>query len=745
MATLADSLVSSSARRLAMRMRPDLSARQHRYQGRVYWVVKEPVGLNYFRFQEEEFAILRWLDGQCSLDELKEKFEEEFPPQKIGVEELQQFIGMLHKSGLIIANAPGQGKQLKIRRDERKRKELLSKFTNLLSIRFKGIDPDRLLTWMAPKMRWFYTRPAVLFFLTYFAVSLGLVLVNYTTFRARLPDFHDFFTLKNAFWLSIALGVTKVLHEFGHGLTCKNFGGECHEMGVMILVLTPCLYCNVSDSWMLPNKWHRAAIGAGGMYVELIIASTCTWIWWYTDPSTTLNNLCLSTMFVCSVSTLVFNSNPLLRYDGYYILSDLIEIPNLRQKATDILNRKLGYWCLGFERPDDPFLPERNQLLFALYSVAAAIYRWIVVFSILWFLYQIWKPYRLEIIGQIIGLVAIYGLFVHPLWKLAKFFYVPGRVEKVKKPRLFATLGVLAALLAAVAFVPLPYRVYGALEIQPRDPVNVCVVAPGRLDRLHIKPGQTIAEGDAVADLSNLDLDFHLAQLEGERDELQAKLKGLELLRRHDPLHADSIPAIEKEIASNNERLAKVVDRLEQLKIKAPVAGVVLPPAEKITKPAPNGELPDWSGSPFDRENAGAYLTEDVVLCRVGDPTRMEAQVVIDQDDIEFIEEGQEIDIQLNELPGETLRSKVASKSETELNQSPEKLSAKAGGDLPTKTDPTGAEVPLNTSYQVSAPLDDPNRLMHVGLRGQAKIHAKWQTLGQRGLRLFFRAFDFKL
>jgi putative peptide zinc metalloprotease protein len=89
---------------------------------------------------------------------------------------------------------------------------------------------------------------------------------------------------------------------------CKHFGGECHEMGVMVLVLTPCLYCNVSDSWLLPNKWARAAIGAGGMYVELVLASIATWIWWFSEPGQLLNNLCLNVMFVCSVSTLIFNS-----------------------------------------------------------------------------------------------------------------------------------------------------------------------------------------------------------------------------------------------------------------------------------------------------------------------------------------------------------------------------------------------------------------------------------------------------
>ena len=159
MATLADSLVSSSSRKLPIRKRPDLRARQHRYQGRIYWVVKDPVGLQYFRFEEEEFAILQMLDGQSSLDEIAERFERDFPPQTIRIEELQQFIGMLHRSGLVITDAAGQGHaaQEAPRRTQAARSGWAT-LTNILSLRFKGIDPERILNFFYPYVRWFFTR-----------------------------------------------------------------------------------------------------------------------------------------------------------------------------------------------------------------------------------------------------------------------------------------------------------------------------------------------------------------------------------------------------------------------------------------------------------------------------------------------------------------------------------------------------------------------------------------------------------
>src|SRR3954469_10101139 len=426
MSTLADSLVSSSSRKLPLRKRPDLKARQQRYQGRLYWVVKDPVGLQYYRFEEEEYAILQMLDGQSSLDEIAERFERDFPPQTIRTEELQQFIGMLHRSGLVITDAAGQGQQLVKRRGEKKRQELLSTATNILSMRFKGIDPERLFNFIYPYIRWFFSKPAMVCCITLALLALSLIVVQFDVFHSRLPDFHYFFRAQNWMWLALTLCVTKVLHEFGHGLSCKHFGGECHEIGVMFLVLTPCLYCNVSDSWMLPNRWHRAAIGAAGMYVELVLASIATFIWWFSEPGP-LNYVCLNVMFVSSVSTVMFNANPLLRYDGYYILSDILEIPNLRQKASTILSRKLGKWCLGLEEQEDPFLPKRHQMLFALYTIASFLYRWVVLFGILYFLNRVFEPYGLKVLGQAIALASVYGMFAMPAISVWKFFRVPGR------------------------------------------------------------------------------------------------------------------------------------------------------------------------------------------------------------------------------------------------------------------------------------------------------------------------------
>ncbi len=737
MATLSDSLVSSSARHLPMRKRPDLSARRQQYLGRSYWVVKEPVGLNYFRFQDEEFAILNMLDGHTSLDEIKERFEAEFPPQKITLEELQQFLGMLHRSGLVIASVAGQGAQLRKRRDERKRKERLGAMTNILCIRFKGFDPERFLNWIYPSLSWIFA-PAVAIFCTLMAMSAAtLVLVEFDTFQSKLPGFYQFFNFENGLLLAVTLGLTKVLHEFGHGLTCKHFGGECHEMGVMILVLTPCLYCNVSDSWMLPSKWQRAAIGAAGIFVEVTLASLCTFLWWFSEPGL-FNNLCLNIMFVASVSTIIFNANPLLRYDGYYILADVVEIPNLRQKATTILSRKLAHWCLGMEPPEDPFLPERNQIFFALYSVTAAAYRWFVLASIMYFLYQVFKPYRLEIIGQAIISMSLYGLIVMPLYKVGKFFYVPGRVDKVKKPRMYTSLGILTALVLAVIFIPLPHSVMCVFEVQARDavPVYVDVTGGGRLESLDVKAGDLAAAGQPLARLESIELELEIIRLEGEEKQFEEKILAARWAELEDPSKGDDLQAIEESLNAVRKRLADKKREHQRLTLVAPIDGVVLPPPKVPDKGAGDGQLAGWSGTPLDKENLGCLLEESVLLCQVGDPDQLEAFLVIDQADIEYVREALDdqlakgkrprVEIKLDELPHHTLHTEIIEIAQDALEVAPRRLSTKSGGDLPTVTDPdTGIERPQSASYQARAPLGlyghDPD---YGQLRGKLEFEA---------------------
>jgi putative peptide zinc metalloprotease protein len=740
----AEAFRSSTTRAVGLRKRGDLHVNRQVYQGQAWFVVKDPISLHYFRFRPEEYALLEMLDGQASLDTLKEQFEARFPPRRITVEELARFVSTLHRSGLVIGDRTGQGPQLFERRRQRKWKEWVAWISNVMSLRFRGIDPDRMLDRLNPWLGWLFAPAAIVVFTGFALSALLLVLVNFDAFRAKLPEFNQFFAAGNWLYLAIALGVTKVIHEFGHGLSCKYYGGECHEMGVMILVFTPCLYCDVSDSWMLPNKWKRAAIGAAGMYVEVILAAIATYLWWNSHPGV-FNQLCLDVMFVSSVSTILFNANPLLRYDGYYILSDVLEIPNLRQKANTILSRLASKWCLGIKQPEDPFLPQRKLGWFALYAVASSLYGWFVTLSIFLFVWNVFKPYRLQVIGQVLAGMAVWGLVVRPLQGMIKFLKVPGRRDEVKAFNVLATVGVVGLAAAAIALIPLPQRVWCAAELRPRGEETVYVSEAGRLEKVLVKPDQEVRRGQELAVLSSGELELEIAELEGRRQQSESRLASLQRERFTDPSAALEIGTVQETLKTAVEQLERKQRSRAELVLVAPRDGVVLPAPRVPNRPDPGGRLSSWSGSPLEERNLGATFTPGTVLCLVGDRHLFEAVMVVDQTEVEFVKRGQPVDLKLDAFPSRTFSGTVEQLAETHIETGSERLSVKAGGGVPTKTDEAGRETPISTSYEALMTLDDADGVFTPGMRGTARIQVGSRTVGQWLLRLLWQTFNFRM
>jgi len=452
-------------------------------------------------------------------------------------------------------------------------------------------------------------------------------------------------------------------------------------------------------------------------------------------------------MFICSVSTVLFNGNPLLRYDGYYILADLMEIPNMRQKAGSILSRKLGAWCLGLEEPDDPFLPQRNQVLFALYTVASSVYKWLILFGILFFLYKVFEPYGLKILSQMLAVVSFTSLIAMPLYNVGKFFYVPGRLHKVKRKNVTITLGILTAVAAFILFCPLPYRVMCPLELKLRGAEKVYVQIPGILEEITVTPGQQVKKGDKLGQLSSIDLELEINELQAKiaQDDVRRIVLRHQFFALGNETAQLAMKPLAESLQSSKQQLAKRQQDRTRLDLVAPIAGTVLP-AQEVPNRADAGSraLSQWSGNPLEKKNLGAYLEPAIVFCQIGNPTKWEADIVIDQDNIEYVYKGQEVKIKLDRLPYRTFESTI-DEIGPELEFSSSQLSSRKGGDVMTKVDETGRERPINISYQARADLTDESGTLVQGLRGTAKINAQWQPLGKRLWRYITRTFNFRL
>ena len=265
--------------------------------------------------------------------------------------------------------------------------------------------------------------------------------------------------------------------------------------------------------------------------------------------------------------------------------------------------------------------------------------------SILCFLYKIFEPYGLKIIGQMIAMASLWSILGQPLYNVGKFFYVPGRYDKVKKPRLYATIAGLVAIAAALFLLPLPYRVISPLEVEARDAASIYVTVPGTLRQVLVRSGDTVQKDQPLAQLSNVELELKIAELKDKCDFYAKHLESLNYekildaqrqqspSRQMDPT-GETRPT-EEALKSAKEQLEEKRRDYEKLQLVALRAGTVMPPHAKQKREDPDGQLPAWSGTPLEPENLGAFLPISTLFCQIGEPQQMEAILVIDQSDIE--------------------------------------------------------------------------------------------------------------
>ena len=295
-------------------LRRDLQIVPQQHQGRRCFVVKDPVTLRYYRFQEPEHFILRHLDGNHTLTDVQRKFERHFRPQRRRLDEVEAFTREIVNSGLAASATTSASSDLLEHRQRRQGRERYAFWSNLLSIQFPLCDPDRFLGGILRKSRGLYSGTCFVLGLVLVLAALMLVATHLEEFGARLPGQRDFFTLQTIGYLWLALGLAKICHELGHGLACKAFGGEVHELGVMFLCFSPCLYCDVSDAWMVSGKWRRIFVSCAGIYVELVIAALATFVWWNAAAQPLLRICAEPHDRLQCCGTIVFNANPLRGY-----------------------------------------------------------------------------------------------------------------------------------------------------------------------------------------------------------------------------------------------------------------------------------------------------------------------------------------------------------------------------------------------------------------------------------------------
>lgn len=732
------STAPSSSNRIPWSQRADLHIVPLEFARRRSWGVKDPVTLTYFELRDEEYFVLQQLDGRSTWDKVCAAFQQRFRPQTLAIAELQQFIGQLASQGLLVADGPGYGRALVARNNQAVSRRRWSRITSVLCLRFRGVDPDRLLGWLLGRVSWIFSPVAMCASLMLIVAALTLVIVQFERVLERLPDTRALLSPPNLVWLPLLLALVKVLHEFGHGLACKRFGGECRELGAMLLVFTPTLYCNVSEMWMVRDKWKRIAVSAAGMWVEAVIAAACTLLWWFSTPGL-FHSLCLNLMFICGVSTFLFNGNPLLRYDGYFVMSDWLEIPNLQQQSAGAIRGWLGDWFCGV--PDYAASREsqgRRWLLFA-YGIASTTYRVMLTFLILWSLYYWLQPLGLAVFVQLLAVPMIGLMVLNPVAAGARFLRSPQNRQQIDWPR-FRLRGFVACVVVALFLsIPIPGRVTTGALLDQGSAERVYAVLGGTLES-SAKIGDRVEVGQEIARLVDPKLALELVRLEGELNQNRLRLEQLERRRIGEPAVAMLIPAVREAVRDLDSQLSQLRTTADRLILRAPCSGVVLPPAWH-SGAVSQGELPFWRGTPLDDRNRGCFVKPGTTLCLVGPPESRTAALLVNQDDINLVRTGQSVRMVWRELAGEVLTGEIIEIAALDLDLLPRDAVQRLS--IPARSTSTGSLAPIGTWYLARVQLNSTQSPLLRGAVGEAKILTDPLSIWARSLRWLRRTFSF--
>lgn len=637
---------SSDTAPIALKKRLDIIVREVSYQGEPYWICKDPLDQEYHHLNEQEFAILKWLDGKTSFDELQARFEIEFTPYRINLNEIAQTIGGFHEKSLVVATDSTQGEVLLEMGREKNRKDLKQKFMSVWAIKWKGFDPEVFLNATNPYVRWYFSRYTVVVVLLMVLMATVWLALHYEQAMARAPSLANLFGPSNLLTLAVVFTLTKLCHEFGHAYAFKRFGGEVHEIGIMIFFFMPTMYCNTSDSWLLKDKWARIAIALGGVYIELTIFFIATFVWWFSSTGF-VQDFAVNLMFVCSLSTVVVNGNPLLKYDGYFVLADLVEIPNLAQQSSDQISRNFMVHALGIKDQELLWVSRSNKRFMIAYGIAAYLFRMSLMVSVAYFLVLNAASIGLAPVGFIFSVAVTLVYIAKPPYELWKKLKAPGTIIKIKRKNLVAT-SLIASALAVGLFIPFPFYVGADCTMDDGDSGTVVNLEAGTLTNVFFAPGDRVQRGDLIVRLSNPTLEKELLKAERELAIVNVEIDN----SKHDLYQSNGQPQFRtqlKKAESLESQCEHLARRCEALNVVAACDGIVL------------GIKPDPKESPMNDERSlksvhgNLLVTKDLTwlevgteICRIRSSGPRMATLAFKQSDQDLIAKGQQVYLLFN-------------------------------------------------------------------------------------------------
>ena len=526
------------------------------------YVVKPPHSAEFLQLGEEEHFLLSQLDGKNDAAGVCARYAVRFG-QSLALEDLEEFLELAREQRLLSADLPTPASSRAAEEEQETLGQPVAATANSLLYWRKSIfDPDELFSWTVPRIRFLWTWTSLVLSVGLIALAVILVWTN----RHELPSsFDDLLRWEMVPLIWVIFLVVSVLHEFAHGLTCKRFGGEVHEIGILLMFGMPCLYCDVSSAWLFREKSRRMWVMLAGVYFELCLWALAAMVWQMTLPHTFGNDLALVVLSLCGLQTLL-NLIPFIKLDGYFLLSDWLEIPNLRQRALEYQGALWKWLLLGAKRPQ----PEPNGRLLAAFGFLSWIFSFVVAALVAVGLIRLAAPYLGPLVWVLVAAAVL--CLSHSVWKSLASAEVE-MLAWLSSRRLVAWSLLILALGLALRYVEVEDRVGGPCEIRPTIRSELRAVEAGFLAEILVQEGDQVSCGQIIARLEIPDLESRTKQKRLEAEEVAAKLQLLEAGTRPEEITEQRQRVARasewrhlaaEEVARDRQALAAELERLEQ-------------------------------------------------------------------------------------------------------------------------------------------------------------------------------------
>ncbi len=617
--------------------------------GEVTWVVKNQERDAYYTFSDSEWGIIELFDGTRTTEEIAAEYNRIFPRASIDTVFALEYEEMLRNTELLERSSAERSLLLlsRSRTDRKRAADAKAEGFNPFFMKFHVFDPDRFLDRTVRYVRWLWTPPVVVLWIIAVAWTIGVFVLHWAPIWTGTYELYAFLhkPLIDVLQFFIILCVIGGIHEFGHAFATKVYGGEVHDIGLALLYFTPAFYCDTTDAIMFQNKWHRLWTTTAGIYVEGFICAGATAMWVASYPDTLLHELAYKTMLFTGVSTIFFNINPLIKIDGYYALTSLVEMPELREEAFQYLGAQFQSRILRLPVPR-PAVSRRKRRIYWIYGTLALAYTTVIMRFIAGLFYNFYSKY-FPGVAVVLLLLTLYRVFrkrVRLVTRTARLFYLDKK-EFLMSSRSRRPLAIAGAILLLVLLVPWSRRTISAEAVlRPAKVVRLQAPEDASVAEVLVREGDNVPAGRELFRLKNMAAQARVSHFAEQSGRLRFAAN---LARERGG--ASAVYEAERRSDASQEGLRGARATEERLDVRSPIAGRVL--------------------TPDVQDLAARMVAAGTVLAEVGDCTRLIAELPVSERLLDSLEKGARVKALSPQRPLEPVIGKIVSISAATVDQ----------------------------------------------------------------------------